>query len=189
MIGTHPLAARLRRAAVRTVPLRMGPLCPVPEQMFPYAGSPYKRRLVACTCFVIGLCLTGLGILVVYFFPSRAVDIIPAGIPLWACGILCLWIAIRYPTRYIQVTPQAITLKGYFQSVTMPWQGVLALIAEKHFILCFGGFVSAGVMYSLYSGRLKLSFSSHLPGSERLASLVSEATGLTWNPKPVCRSK
>jgi hypothetical protein len=184
MLGTDPLASRLRRIAAQTVPSRLGPLCHVPEQLFPYTSSPSKGKLAAGICFVMGLGLAGLGILVVFAYPSRGIERILAGSPLLSCGIACIWISIRYPTRYIQVTPQGITLNGYFRTVAMPWQSVLVLTARKHFVLIVGGFITTGVIYSLYSDRRKLSFSSHLAGNERLASLVADATGLTWNPKP-----
>jgi hypothetical protein len=180
IIGTHPVAARIRRLAIRNIAPRTGPLVYVPEQLFPYESSSIKRRLASGVCFVIGLCMVGLGVLVVYLFPSKSADTILMGIPPWACGILCLWISIRYPSRYIQVTPQGITVHGYFGTRAMPWQNILVLIARQHFV----GFTAIGVLYSLYSDRSKVSFSSHIPGSDRLVALVSEATGLTWNPKP-----
>jgi hypothetical protein len=183
MIGTHPDAVRFRRAAAG-MPPRTKPLCSVSEQLFPFASSPAKGIFAASICFVIGLCLTGLGILIAFLFPSKGADRFLAGIPLWVCGLLCLWIAIRFPTRCIQVTPKAITLRGYFRTVTMPWESILALIHREHFILAFGGFVTTGVMYSLYSKHRKLSFSSQVPGSERLVSLISEGTGLAWNATP-----
>jgi hypothetical protein len=156
-----------------------------PEQLFPYAGSSLKKKLATGISFVLGLGLAGLGVLIASRLPLKTADYILAGLPLWACGILCIWISIRYPTRCIQVTPQGITLKGYFRTVAMPWQSVLALTAREHFVLTVGGFLTTGVLYSLYSDRRKLTFSSHLPENARLASLVTEATGLTWNPKPV----
>jgi hypothetical protein len=125
--------------------------------------------------------MIGLAIWIIALYPLKAADGILASLPLWACGILGLWISIRYPTRRIQVTPQGITLKGYVRTITMPWQSVLALTAREHFV----GFVSMGVMYSLYSARRKLSFASKIPGSERLAGLVTEVTGLNWNLDPV----
>jgi hypothetical protein len=167
----------------------MGPLCQIPEQSFPYAGSPFKGKLAAGICFVMGLSLGSLGILVIFIIPSRGAERILAGIPLVGFGIICIWISTRYATRYIQVTPQGITLKGYFRTVAMPWQSILALTAREHFVLTVGGFLNTGVIYSLYSDRRKLSFSSHLPESGRLVSLVVEATGLAWNPKSVDRQK
>lgn len=187
MLGTDPAASRLRRKALETVTPRTGPLTHVPEQLFPYAGSPRNRKLAASICFVLGLGLIGLGVWTVSSLPFKAPDHILAGVPLWAFGILCIWISIRYPTRSIQVAPRGIALQGYFRTVAMPWQSVLALTAREHFVLSAAGFLSTGVLYSLYSDRHKLSFSSFLPGSERLASLVAEATGLTWNPRSARR--
>jgi hypothetical protein len=184
MIGTDPSAIRIRRKMRDVPPLRTGSLCNVSEQSFPYAASPYHRKLGAIICFILGLGLTALGVLLALFFHLKASEGILAGIPPFCCGILLIWISIRYPTRYIQVTSQGITLIGYFRTIAMPWQSVLVLSARKHFILIpSGGFVATGILYSLYSDRRKLSFSSQIPGSERLTSLVAEATGLTWNPK------
>jgi hypothetical protein len=189
MIGTDPLAARLRREMIETGTSRTAPRIHVPEQSFPYAGSPRKRKWATGICFLMGLGLTGLGVLIAFSIRSKAGDRILAGIPLWACGLLFIWISIRYPTRSIQVTPEGITLYGYFRTVAMPWPSVLVLTAREHFALIVGGIISTGVLYSLYSDRCKLSFSSQLPGSERLASIVVEATGLTWNSKPVSPQK
>jgi hypothetical protein len=181
ILGTHPVAARLRREASRAGMPRRGPLCYVPEQVFPYAGSRLNRFLATALCAAIGLSLIALGFILLRFLPAGDSDRFLAGIPPWITGILCIWISIRYPSRCLRVTPQSITVKGYFRTSTMHWDRILALIAREHYTLLAGGFVSTGVLYSLYSDHNRLWFTSHLPGSERLASLVAEATGLTWN--------
>ncbi len=181
MIGTHPMAAAARRAAIRTGARRNGPLCRVPEQIFPYAGSMFNRRMVAGICVLIGFSLTGLGFFIAWVLPSKGFENLLAGMPCVAAGILCLWISIRYPERHLRTTPESIMLKGYFRTILMPWQNIVALIAREHSVLIAGGFVSTGIIYSLYSEHGKLWFSSNLPGSERLASLVADATGLTWD--------
>jgi hypothetical protein len=184
MLGTDPLASKLRRIAAPSAESRTQSLGSVPEQVFPFASSPSKGKWAAGICLAAGLALIGLGILIAIVYPSKLAERILAGIPLLGCGILCIWIAACYPTRYIQVTPQSITLKGYFRTVTMPWQNVLVLTARKHFVLSVGGFIPTGILYSLYSKHHKLVFSSQIPGSERLVPLVAQTTGLTWDCKP-----
>jgi hypothetical protein len=181
IIGTHPTAAGLRREAIKGGIRRPGPLCHVPEQVFPYANSPLKKSLVTIVCAAIGLSLACLGIFLMWVFHSKAADGVLTGVIPLAGGILCLWIAVRYPSVRLQVNPGGITLRGYFRTVQMPWETILALIARNHYVLTAGGFAPTGILYSLYSPHSKLWFSSQLPGSERLASLVAEATGLTWN--------
>jgi hypothetical protein len=181
LVGTHPVAAKLRREARQNATLRQGPLCAVSEQVFPYAGSSWKRHLVVVICAVMGLGLLCLGSLMVWSFPSSGFDRLLAPMPLWIVGILCLWLSFRYSNMCVRVTPQGITIKSHFRTATMRWEDILSLIAREHHALIVGGFVSTGIQYSLYSKSDKLWFTSQLPGCDQLVSLVAEATGLTWN--------
>jgi hypothetical protein len=181
-IGTHPSAARIRRTWGQTAALRRAPPGQVSEKLFPYATSPLKAKAATAICFAIGLGSIGLGVLIARQYPGKTAESLLAGSPLCASGILCLWIGICYPGRYIQVKPEGITIRGYFRTATLPWQSVRVLIAREHFVLTIGGFFSTGILYSIYSDCQKVSFSSQIAGSERLVSLVADATGLAWNP-------
>jgi hypothetical protein len=105
ILGTHPIVARLRHQASEIGALRKCPLSVITEQVFPFAASPLRRRLVTALCAAIGLSMISLGFLLLRFLPGSSGDRILAGTPPWIGGILCLWISIRYPNMYIQIMP------------------------------------------------------------------------------------
>jgi hypothetical protein len=179
-VGTHPAAARIRREAIRAGSFRTGPLCPIIEQKFPYQART-KARAAAALSILLGVLLIGLGVFLFATFSSDIADRFLAGTLPAAAGILFLWIGFRYPSRFVEVTPEILRIEGYFKTVSMPWQDILALVAREHFVWTVGGFTSTGILYSVYSGHSKLWFSSQTPGSEQLAESIAAATGLPWN--------
>jgi hypothetical protein len=180
LIGSHPIATRMRREAALTGTGRTTPPINVREQVFPYAVPGFKRSAAAILCAVIGLALIGLGLFMASAFPSKGADRIVAGIPAFAAGALCLWIAIRYPSRYIRITSREITVAGYFRMVTIRWQDVVALVAREHYIFSAGVFAPLGVTHFIYSMKSRTWYSSRIPESARLTAIISQTSGLPW---------
>jgi hypothetical protein len=181
--GTHPVASRLRREASPSGSARPGPLCHIPEQVFPAVQSGWRTNLAAGICSVMGLALIALGLILAHAFP---LDHGLVGLPLWIAGALCIWCPLRQMAMYIRVDPQGMHARTYFRTTTLSWADVVALTKAKHSIFLPGPVLIPTIgqldtVYSIYSLRGKIDFSARHPGSAQLVSLVSNATGLTWH--------
>jgi hypothetical protein len=68
--------------------------------------------------------------------------------------------------------------------VRLDWKDIVALNVREHHVLSLVGHVPralpAGTIYSVYSLQQKLNFTGGLPGTARLASIISQGTGLSW---------
>jgi hypothetical protein len=178
LIGGDPLAAQLRREAVRAGPRHVTAARDVPERVFRYGAA---RRTLATTIVVaLGVLLFVLGCLAALLFPGVLADRVAVAAPLLVAGALMGWIAGRYPTLYVKVDPDGVEARMYFRSVRMPWADIVALIAREHHALVQSGFVSAGIVYSVYAPRTKLYFTDRLESRGELLDLLARTTSLEW---------
>jgi hypothetical protein len=131
---------------------------------------------------VIGLALFVLGFLLNHYLVN---DHWLAGLPPWAAGIFCIYCPLRQRFMFVKLDDRGITARQYFRTTHIGWQDILALIRREHWSLFAGPAylpvaASLGTVYSVYSGRKRLDFTSHMIDADRLASVIASASGLSW---------
>jgi hypothetical protein len=176
-VGTHPIAARLRREAALGSRTRPESLCHVPDKIFLYGGRSWGRVLAVGGCVVLGLALIGFGTVIAWVTPLAASEKILSALPLWIGGLICIWVPVRQLGMFVKIDNQGITARLYFRTVKYDWSEVVALLAREHSLPVIG---PTGIVYSVYSQRSKLYFTYSLQGAAQLAAIVPEATGLSW---------
>jgi hypothetical protein len=181
-IGTHPIAAGLRREPRPDGPARTGPLCYVHAQTFPFSTHSKSRMILLGLCVLMGLAMFALGWFVAHAFPTGGIWI---GMPLFLGAAICVYSPLRHWSMYVKLDPQGITARLYFRKVAIRWEDVVALIARKHSVLLpgaggLGAFGQLGIIYSIYSHKSKIDFTQDVPEADRLISILTAATGLKW---------
>jgi hypothetical protein len=181
-VGTHPIAARLRREARLAGSFRPVPLCSIPSETFPITKHSKDRILIISLCAILGLLLLVSGTLVSRAFATRGWLV---ALPLYLAAALCFWCPLRQWSMYVRVDPQGITARSYFRTLSVKWEDVVALIAREHHIFLpgahsVGTIGQLGTIYSIYSRKTKIDFTQHVPGVDRLISILGAATGLEW---------
>ena len=181
-VGTHPVAARLRRGARLAGSSRPVPPCNIPAETFPITNHSKGRILIISLCAVLGLSLLVSGTLAARAFAAGRGSI---GLPFYLAAALCFWCPLRQWSMYVRVDPQGITARSYFRTVSMKWEDVVALIAREHHVFLPGahsvGMIGQlGTIYSVYSRKTRIDFTHHVPGADRLISILGAATGLEW---------
>jgi hypothetical protein len=188
-IGPDSVAMRRRRAARRAEPIRNAVVVhDVPERIFYYCPTLAWKRVV----MLVAMSLLGLGI----FCMGALAAICWKNPGEWGVRLTLLLmnsvsacIAIYFPWRqgsmYVRIDSRGIESRGYFRTVTMPWEDVVALVAKKiivPFFYCTAAtMLDAGDEFRVYSQTDVLRFVPRLPAAEDLRRIISAETGMVWN--------
>jgi len=173
-VGTMPRASRLREQAAAGTS-RTGPLCLVPEQVFPYATHSWGQILATVACVIIGVLMLALGVFVAMALPLSALDRCIAWLPGGIAGAFCIWVPLRQLRMCVKVSPQGMRARLYFRTVSIGWEEVVALTVRENYLPPFG---SLGTTFSVYSRKARIDFTDRLKGAGQLAAIVASATGL-----------
>jgi hypothetical protein len=100
-----------------------------------------------------------------------------------SCTIFFSWLTWRYARLFIKVDADGITASTYLGLRNAGWEDIVALRDWIPF-RGLGGisafFAADFALYKVYTDKHMISFSSSIPGADRLAGLISEAAGMEW---------
>jgi hypothetical protein len=188
-IGPDAIATRLRRAArqAKSVPAEKA-VHNVPERTFYYCPKfTWKKALMLAVMIPLGLGFIGVGVFVFAYWKNPG----EWGFRLTflALNAVSACIAIYFPLRqlsmYVKVDSRGLQSRGYFRTVMMPWEDIVALVAKK-IIVPFIYYavpvaLDAGDEFRVYSQTDVLRFVPRLPQANELRNIISSETGMVWN--------
>ncbi len=116
--------------------------------------------------------------------PGSPLDRATAAFPLFLGAAVCGWCPVRWSGMYVKADRQGLTARLYFRTVSLRWEDVEVLVARERrtptLVLSVPLLVPLETVYTVYSRDSMLYFTARLPGKDRLAALIAEATGLRW---------
>lgn len=164
------------------------PAAPDREWTFRYPPMKGARLIVmVCLClFMIGMATVSLLALI---SSANNADAVTREIMYFmfgvfsTCGIFICWLTWRYARLFIKVDARGITASTYFGMRHAEWEDIVALRDWIPF-RGMGGisnfFAADFSLYKIYTHKHMISFSSSLPGADRLSKLILNAAGFEW---------
>ena len=179
---------KLRRIHKEMPQRRALPVTPDREWTFRYPPMKGARLIVmVCLClFMMGMAAVSLLALISSGNKADAEtrEIMYFVFGLFStCGIFFCWLTWRYARLFVKVDGKGIVASTYFGLRQAGWEDIVALRDWIPF-RGMGGisdfFAADFSLYKIYTHKHMISFSSALPGADRLARLISEAAGIEW---------
>ena len=185
VVGTHPLAARMRGNRGQKPLQPTAPHEPVSPRVFRYGTSHWRRGATVCVGVALGLGMVVLGVILGMTLPSPSGWVGPVfGTASAVWGIILCDYARRYLQVGIRVDDEGIKARLYYRSTAMRWDDVISLIKGGCVApMAFAGMpvaLDAGTIYWVYSQNAKIWFSNGLVDGEVLSRIIAQRTGLAW---------